>query len=83
MARFKDSKQNLDWHVGERIPGKYVYCTNFSDIISLYADEDELKYILQNFHGIPSTNFRFCKWTGETAAFIFYNLVTINFIRED
>lgn len=59
------------WHVGNSCPS--LICVR-----EVQADCDELRYILQNFTGIPFHNGRTVKWSGETARFIYDGIRSLN-----
>lgn len=60
----------LGWHISEPLPTQKT-----DEIVSVYADEQELSHIIDNFHNLPfNPHKRANVWHGDFAKFIVANL---------
>lgn len=67
----------VSWHVGEKLNTKHAT----HEVKEIYADGDELSFILQNVEGIPrAKGQRSMRWYGDHARFIVANLL-LPFLR--
>ena len=70
-------EKELEWKVGQKTPRDQIESSVY--IYSVYADGDELEYILANFNNLPHPTLgardrRACVWRGDFARFIYDNL---------
>jgi hypothetical protein len=64
----KDGKIST-WHIGEDVP-------SVKEVVEIQADGDELDLITRQVSGIPMlTSPVVVRWFGETAIFIWHNLI--------
>lgn len=64
--------KETELHFGEMVP---VLDHKWSRDVELFADCDELNYILRTFHNIPSYPARSMTWYGDMAKFIYQGLL--------
>ncbi len=69
-------EQDIEWYVGDKIPSKYhaVHTDIRLDVIEVYAEGPELKYIKHHFENLPYMRTLGVSWFGDHAKFIFANL---------
>ena len=68
-------KEEYIWHVGERKPYSSDMAQKYGEVISVYADGDELDEILLRIEGIPvAKHKRSQTWRNDFAKFIWENI---------
>lgn len=63
-----------EWHIGENSPIDEA-TLNGNALFVVYADGDELLWVVEKFSGLPMRSGRSTTWSGEFARFIVSNLV--------